>query len=196
MSINKKSFTLIELLVVISILSILVTMLVGALETVNQRVGDLNCKGNLNQMYLLAYDYSMDHDGLLPKTGKDWPNPLNYWVIQMKDHGGMPLKSPGEPSIFICETAESLLTPSKWVSRNYGMNISAYNAHIIQLKSDSIIFADGHWRAGGAYYAEHLDPYGTSPDYVHADGFNAVMGDGHVETFEAVYRENFENITE
>jgi len=67
---NRQSdgFTLIELLVVVAILSILVAMLLPALQRAKQTAKLVGCTNNLRQLYLAAFNYASDNNDYPPPT--------------------------------------------------------------------------------------------------------------------------------
>lgn len=59
-------FTLVELLVVISVISLLISILLPALQNVRDAAVQMKCLANLRQQGIAIYSYANDHDGLFP----------------------------------------------------------------------------------------------------------------------------------
>ena len=78
-STSRRRFTLIELLVVISIISILMAMLLPALNSARRKVQVVTCANNMKQIYYGVYFYADDNDQLIPCYSNS-PNAtgLNY----------------------------------------------------------------------------------------------------------------------
>lgn len=66
---DRKQFTLIELLCVLAAISILCTMLIGALKTVKDNVEKVACVENLRQMSCGMTSYFADNNNLMPAFG-------------------------------------------------------------------------------------------------------------------------------
>ena len=66
-SFGKSGFTLIELLVVISIIAVLLSILMPALNKVKEQTRRTICKSNLHQLAICAIGYAVDHDDKLAK---------------------------------------------------------------------------------------------------------------------------------
>ena len=61
-----KAFNIIELLIVISIIAILASMLLPALNQAKQKAYAVRCKNNLHQIYLAAFNYADSYADILP----------------------------------------------------------------------------------------------------------------------------------
>lgn len=73
-------FTLIEMLVVISIIAILMTLLLPALNTSRQLAKKIICSGNLKQIYNGCVLYVSDYNGWMPPTDFNKPGTYAYHV--------------------------------------------------------------------------------------------------------------------
>jgi len=74
---QRQGFSLIELLVVIAIIGVLASLLLPVLSRSKERARRTACLSNLRQVLVAAHLYAADSDGLLPKGGTDFPNPLD-----------------------------------------------------------------------------------------------------------------------
>jgi len=63
---SHKSFTLIELLVVISIIVLLLSMLMPALNKTKEKAREIQCMNNLKQAGMAFINYAGDNNGFLP----------------------------------------------------------------------------------------------------------------------------------
>jgi len=69
-----KGFTLIELLVVISIIALLMSIIVPALQKAKQKASSIWCLSNLRAVTTSVRVYSMSYDTYLPNSGRPWPH--------------------------------------------------------------------------------------------------------------------------
>ncbi len=91
MTTRSKGFTLVELLVVVAIISLLIAMLLPALNKARDAARNVQCQTNLRNYGLTIQLYGTDYRGYvphghmkhLPKYGKRWP----YVLPLMYDYG-------------------------------------------------------------------------------------------------------------
>ena len=85
-------FTLMELLVVITIIAVLTSMLLPAIELVRSSAKSMTCRSNQRQVGMAVNAYAQEHDGYLASaclaSGIHWFELVAPYVTQGKDSGG------------------------------------------------------------------------------------------------------------
>lgn len=151
---NSSGFTLVELLVVIGIISVLVAILLPALNKARQAAMSVSCMSNLRQVGMAVSMYAHDHDGWLMTYREGYylgPPPAipagSFWPQILTKNGYLPdgvSDIPGSIfTAFTCPTQVANQTPAgDWRRTHYGVN--AFFAH----------------QNGGTYYHGRLLPIG------------------------------------
>ena len=117
---NRRAFTLVELLVVISIIALLVSILLPALNRARYQAKKVLCMSNMRQWGLASSTYASDYEGWFPNVAS--PTSNNIWDVArgfISYHPTYPLM--WKPSVRVYKSDDrSDLTPC--VMLKYGIN--------------------------------------------------------------------------
>jgi prepilin-type N-terminal cleavage/methylation domain-containing protein/prepilin-type processing-associated H-X9-DG protein len=150
---QRKGFTLIELLVVVAIISLLMGLLMPALQQVKLQSKTVACRSNLKQWGQIFLMYAQDHDERLPgwlQAGGLWPEVLKeLWPYHADTN-----------DLFVCPLAmrpeREYMSPGSW---QLGSRSTAW----------SLFNADSHVRVDGSYgvnmWAQYQGHGVTAPEY-------------------------------
>jgi prepilin-type processing-associated H-X9-DG protein/prepilin-type N-terminal cleavage/methylation domain-containing protein len=118
---RKHAFTLVELLVVIGIISILVAMLLPALNKARQQATTVQCASNMKQIGTALFMYANQSQGRLPPAYMAFASgggPYQYWQQSLCAQGFLPrdLWPPGgrpksTPNVLVCPASTVLTDP-------------------------------------------------------------------------------------
>ena len=133
---SRKAFTLIELLVVISIIALLMSVLLPALQKARDNAKTVICKSNLKQQGLAIGLYASDnHDKVPPSWIKSNPNPnSNNWMAILSPYfaAGDASKVTWEEywdaevagkKVYMCPTFKRPADTTSTSFYNYAMNV-------------------------------------------------------------------------
>jgi prepilin-type processing-associated H-X9-DG protein/prepilin-type N-terminal cleavage/methylation domain-containing protein len=191
---SKCSFTLIELLVVISIIAILASMLLPALNKARQKARAASCKSQLKQISMAGINYTMDNEGYFSPPGwcpedKRWYNLVSKYLEK---------STTGDNPLYLCPEDKITHPPYHYTNRSdrtYGMNkflnglYEEGTARInrVTKASRTAFFADQGFSVYGRsrlangewWYAGEISDR-AAPYRSHNNGGNFSFVDGHV----------------
>lgn len=202
-------FTLIEMLVVIATLSLLIALLLPALQQARQTAQSLSCLSMIRQFQMASLIYAQDHQGYyVPAVNKlsdgahvQWYNNTDYRALL-----NLPVDDRFVPVDYVCPAASYALAHPQdggeyeiwWV---YGFNVSGitlsggsgwnyvgYRESDVRRPSELLAAADAvdwlisQWHSD-EYTGEDFVPALTTLQtaYRHQDGANVAYFDGHAE---------------
>lgn len=135
----KTGFTLIELLVVISIIALLLSIMMPALQMARDKARNMLCKSNQRQIATAFYLYSVQNHDTLPPfcDGTNENNQgTNFWPMRISpfldvdvlkaDTGSSRgyVAKDGKQNVFICPTTISLFQQTKSVLGDFSVNVT------------------------------------------------------------------------
>ncbi|MFG0248254.1 MAG: type II secretion system protein [Phycisphaeraceae bacterium JB051] len=127
---SRHAFTLIELLVVISIISLLIAILLPALQQARKVSRQTQCASMLRQIKIANIAYSNENDGYFPPVWHKIPgtssyqawiqNPLFRSMLGLDPQGGAAV-----PRSFICEESDLAIASNVGTMYNWGLSYGA-----------------------------------------------------------------------
>jgi prepilin-type N-terminal cleavage/methylation domain-containing protein len=145
---TRRGFTLIELLIVVAIVSILVALLVPAVQLVRETAGRSNCQNNLKQLALSCHTCADEWSGLMPPQFGTFPvagslGPVFYHLLPFIEQQNLytesnksvfnngtqyrPLEELACPSDFT--RLNGILDPSNpWGTSSYAANFQVFGS--------------------------------------------------------------------
>ena len=181
---SQEAFTLVEILVVISIIAILVTLSLPAINSVMKRRDQVVCLANLKSLGATFYNFAGDNDGKLPPALSSL-YPDTYWRIAILPYVGTNTDVYKTP-FFTCPQVRALLVKN---GENRAINCYAMSEWLSELRlvaiskpSKKILAMEALVSAGGTIPTEFISTnnFDNFPPTYHVGGDNILYVDGHV----------------
>ena len=208
---RRRGFTLVELLVVIGIISVLISILLPALNQARERANRVSCQSNMRQIMLAMHTYVNDNKSMMPFANSDtlervgigtpkvtWTAP--GWLYQYpnktsQDHvqAGALYPYLNTAKVYHCPMdSESWRPEETGIMSCYMINAavnsfaSALNPHrFVKFKSDDICFMESDETTDRGVASVSVWNDGNNGDNPisprHRDGANIAFFDSHVE---------------
>ena len=206
---NRKAFTIIELLVVTSIIAVLISLMIPALQSAREASNSIVCQNRQRQVAMAATVFGYDRQYMFPQPviDRDLPEPIRYkWLwynaidpylgIKKKDYSSN-VDSKNYESSKEDPAWDSLDDTARVENRTYKMNDGFTtgmddgrrsifrSGHVIR-PSNTVFYVDG--RAADLRYDDGVgDDFSASEVDIglrHNDAANIVFVDGHVKKYE------------
>lgn len=200
---RRAAFSLIELLIVVAIITILASLVLGALRRAKENAHSIRSANNLRQWGLALQLYMSDHDEFIPRRGQgvqplglinrpeDWFNCLPRYVsaqpyMMLVAQGAIPRA--GDRSLFIDPSAKD---PGATYFLPYAMNMylspwirpAQHRLTEIPNPSQLAFMAE----SSGEYSSTVPSQLGYSVKARHNGSANVVFVDGRVQSFRGDY---------
>ena len=193
---KKNVFTLIELLVVISIIVILVSMLLPALNKAREGTRKIACKGNFKQLGLAESLYANDNAGWIIPFGKApwgtavWKTEPRFFLAYLGSKSGN--------AVMLCPQALEMPTlPAYEYNQELTTDVALTPFYRLdKIRTEIIMMTDATYTGSGAYWNgfDHTWWIGAI-SFRHLWAANTSHSDGHVASiFRADVKMNSQSI--
>lgn len=177
---RRTGFTLVELLVVIGVISILIALLLPALQSARQQAQSIKCASNLRQIFNALQLYSLDNRGFIPPYSATLTMPTTpttifpTWTNFIYDQN--PPSNNWKASINYVASGQVLYCPSQIRKQTTGAARSAYGLNRRMYFPQSLPSGWVKLDANGNRY--YLLSRTRKPSLMYLAGDNPVNGSG------------------